>query len=184
MRIETERLFLRELTEGDFDALFAVLADSDIMKHYPYTFDEARVRGWIAKNIERYRVFGFGLWAVVRKETGEMIGDCGVTMQTIDGFIRPEIGYHLRKDVQHRGYATEAARACRDFIFENTPFGVVYSYMKRENLPSSAVAKAIGMHKAEEYTDAEGERTEVYAISREEWSKLQSARAQATRDEK
>ena len=64
MKLETERLFLQEMTSDDFDALYAVLADSDIMQHYPYAFDEARVRNWINKNRERYRVFGFGLWAV------------------------------------------------------------------------------------------------------------------------
>lgn len=73
--IETDRLILRELSDGDFSALYDVLADSDIMRHYPYTFDGARVKNWISKNIERYKVFGFGLWAVALKETGEMIGD-------------------------------------------------------------------------------------------------------------
>jgi RimJ/RimL family protein N-acetyltransferase len=53
MKLETERLYLRELTEDDFEALYDVLADSDIMEHYPYIFDENRVRNWIAKNIER-----------------------------------------------------------------------------------------------------------------------------------
>ena len=77
MVIETQRLILREMIEDDFDALYKVLADSDIMRHYPYTFDENRVRNWIALNIERYRIFGFGLWAVCLKKTGEMIGDCG-----------------------------------------------------------------------------------------------------------
>lgn len=74
MQLETERLVLREMTLKDFDALYAVLADSDIMQHYPYTFDKARVQNWINKNIERYRVFGFGLWAVCLKSTDEMIG--------------------------------------------------------------------------------------------------------------
>ena len=53
--IETERLFLREMTEEDFRALYKVLADSEIMKYYPYVFDENRVRNWIFRNIERYR---------------------------------------------------------------------------------------------------------------------------------
>jgi len=53
MKLETERLLLREMTEQDYDALYRVLADSDIMQHYPYTFDEKRVRGWIDKNRER-----------------------------------------------------------------------------------------------------------------------------------
>lgn len=127
MVLETKWLYLRELTEADFDALYRVLADSDIMQHYPYTFDEARVRGWIQKNIERYSIFGFGLWAVCLRETGEMIGDCGLTMQLIDGQIRPEIGYHIRKDRQRQGYAKEAAIAVRDWTFRHTPFRTVYS---------------------------------------------------------
>ena len=125
MRIETTRLYLRELTAEDFDALYAVLADSDIMQHYPYTFDAARVRGWIEKNRERYRVFGFGLWAVCRRETDEMIGDCGLIMQRINGVILPEIGYHVAKAHQRQGYAKEAARVVRNWSFANPPFGML-----------------------------------------------------------
>ena len=139
--IETESLFLREMTCDDFDALYSVLADSDIMRHYPYTFDEKRVRGWISKNIERYRVFGFGLWAVCLKSTGEMIGDCGLTIQNIDGKLFPEIGYHIRGKDQGKGYAKEAAVAVRDWVFCNTPFGLITSYMKKDNLASAAVAR-------------------------------------------
>ena len=102
MKLETNRLILWEMNMDDYDALYAVLADSDIMQHYPYTFDEKSVRGWIDKNMERYRIFGFGLWAVCLKETGEMIGDCGLTMQNIGGVIKPEIGYHIRKDMQQK----------------------------------------------------------------------------------
>lgn len=170
--IETERLYLREMTVGDFPAMYAVLGDSDIMRHYPYTFDESRVRGWIAKNRERYRVFGFGLWAVVLEETGEMIGDCGLTMQNINGTIKPEIGYHIAKVHQRRGYATEAARAVRDWAFRSTPFRVLYSYMKKENAASAATARANGMSLVEEFTDSEGETSSVYAITKYEWNKL------------
>lgn len=130
MIIETNRLFLREMTENDFEALYKVLSDSDVMKHYPYTFDDVRVRNWIQRNMERYQIFGFGLWAVCLKETGEMIGDCGLTMQLINGQIKPEIGYHIRADKQRKGYAKEAAIAVRDLAFNNTPFNVLYSYIK------------------------------------------------------
>lgn len=172
MMIETERLFLREMTEDDFNALYAVLADSDIMRHYPYTFDEARVRGWIDRNIERYRIFGFGLWAVCLKQTGEMIGDCGLTMQRINGQIRPEIGYHIRKDQQRNGYAKEAASAVRDWMFNNTPFQMIYSYMKHTNVPSSQTAIAYGCRQVDAYEDDENQITKVFAISREEWCRL------------
>ncbi len=170
MKLETERLFLREMTPEDFDALYAVLADSDIMQHYPYTFDETRVRNWIHKNREQCRVFGFGLWAICLKETGEMIGDCGLTMQNINGTILPEIGYHIAKAYQRRGYAKEAAKVVRDWTFTNTTFGMVYSYMKKTNIPSAATAAANGMTLLDEFTDDEGDQTVVYGISRAEWN--------------
>lgn len=170
--LETERLILREMTDGDFDALYRVLADSDIMRHYSYSFDEARVKGWIARNRERYRVLGFGLWAVCLKETGEMIGDCGLTMQLINGKICPEIGYHIRADQQRKGYAKEAAVGVRDWTFRNTPFGIVYSYMKADNLPSAGTAMAYGCREIDTYQDEDMEMKKVYAITREEWSGL------------
>ena len=172
IRTETKRLFLREMVPEDHAALYAVLADSDIMRHYPYAFDGARVDNWINKNIERCRVFGFGLWAVCLKSTGEMIGDCGLTMQNINGSILPEIGYHIAAVHQRRGYAKEAAKAVRDWAFENTPFCEVYSYMKSDNIPSSATAVSIGMSFQSEFTDEQGERTAVYRLDRAKWLAL------------
>ena len=169
MIIETERLFLREMMESDFDALYEVLADSDIMEHYPYTFDEARVRNWITRNMDRYRTDGFGLWAVVLKETGEMIGDCGITMQNIHGQMLPEVGYHIRADRQRKGYATEAAAACIRFAFEKHGFPAVYSYMKHTNIPSQRTAMKNGMRFVEEYEDPDNTYTRVYVINRKEW---------------
>lgn len=172
MIIETERLFLREMKESDFDALYKVLADSDIMQHYPYTFDENRVINWIQRNIERYRIFGFGLWAVCLKETAEMIGDCGITLQLIDGQIKPEIGYHIRADKQRNGYTKEAAIAVRDWTFNNTPFQIVYSYMKYTNEPSVKTAISYGCKQVDEYKDDENEITKVFAISKDQWADL------------
>ncbi len=168
--IETERLYLREMTENDFDALYKVLADSDIIQHYPYTFDESRVRNWIQRNIDRYQILGFGLWAVCLKETDEMIGDCGLTMQLINGQIKPEIGYHIRADKQRKGYAKEAASAVRDWTFNNTPFNIVYSYMKYTNEPSYKTAISWGCKQVDEFEDDVNEITKVFAISRDEWT--------------
>lgn len=173
MVLETERLIIREMTDDDFEALFKVLSDKDIMAHYPYSFDEERVRGWIRRNKERYEIFGFGLWAVCLKETGEMIGDCGLTMQNINGTIRPEIGYHIRADKQGNGFAKEAARAVRDWTFKNTPFNVIYSYMKYTNLPSAATAMSWGCTFIGDYKDEENGISRVFAITREEWKTLE-----------
>lgn len=172
MIIETERLILREMRAEDFDALYAVLADADIMQHYPYTFDEKRVRGWIERNMERYRIFGFGLWAVCLRETGEMIGDCGLTMQLIGGVIKPEIGYHIRRDMQRRGYAKEAASAVRDWSFRNTPFREIYSYMKATNEPSARTAVSWGCRQVDEFDDALNGRTKVFALTRATWDAM------------
>ena len=169
MVIETERLLLREMNDDDFQALYNVFADSDIMQHYPYTFDEVRVRNWIQRNIERYQIFGFGLWAVCLKETGEMIGDCGLTMQLLNSEIKPEIGYHIRADKQRKGYAKEAAIAVRDWTFHNTPFNMIYSYMKDTNEPSAKTAMSYGCKQVDEFSDEINGITKVFAILRNEW---------------
>ena len=139
------------------------------MQHYPAPFGKEETRRWIRRNIKRYAELGFGLWAVILKETGEFIGDCGITMQNIHGQLLPEIGYHIRRDLWRRGYASEAAQACMDFIFTHTSFNSVYSYMKYTNEASYGVALKNGMTFIEEYDDPINTRTRVYAITREEW---------------
>lgn len=170
--IETERLLLREYTMDDFEALFEIVSDKETMKHYPAPFDIERTRGWITWNIENYRKYGFGLWAVVLKETNEFIGDCGITIQNIDGELLPEIGYHIHKKYWRRGYGKESARAVRDWVFMNTDYNEIYSYMKYTNVGSYSTAIANGMKKVKEYPDPKNEISYAYSITREEWRNL------------
>ena len=144
--LETKRLLLREMKPDDFQALFRVLGSPETMWHYPYTFDGQHVRAWIEQNMNRYRKDGFGLWAVCLKDTGEMIGDCGLTLQNINGKTLPEIGYHIRHDCQRKGYASEAAKAVRNWAFRSTDYPTLYSYCKYTNVPSIKTAESIGMH--------------------------------------
>jgi len=169
VQLETERLILRELTLEDFEGLYEILSDKETMKHYPQPFDEDKVRRWIEWNIDNYNIFGFGLWAVVLKENGKLIGDCGMTMQMINGKVKPEIGYHIHKAYWNKGYATEAARSCRDYIFENTTFNTLYTYMKYTNVGSYTVAVKNGMQLVDEYEDPVNTVSKVYAITRKEW---------------
>ncbi|MCR5233157.1 MAG: GNAT family N-acetyltransferase [Lachnospiraceae bacterium] len=90
MILETDRLFLREMKEDDHDALYQVLSDSEIMQHYPYIFDESRVKEWIERNMNRYVENGFGLWAVCLKDTDEMIG-IGYIQRRIEGLWKSGI---------------------------------------------------------------------------------------------
>ncbi len=115
--------------------------------------------------MNRYRKDGFGLWAVCLKDTGEMIGDCGLTLQNIKGEILPEIGFHIRRDCQRKGYAKEAAKAVRDWAFRNTDYPALYSYCKYTNEPSFRTAESIGMRFACEYPDEINEKTHVSVIN-------------------
>ncbi|WP_248403794.1 GNAT family N-acetyltransferase [Butyrivibrio fibrisolvens] len=166
--LETDRLLLREMNIDDFDALYKVLADRDIMQHYPYTFDEKKVRDWIERNMNRYHDNGFGLWAVCLKDTREMIGDCGLTLQNIEGEMLPEIGYHIRADHQRKGYAKEAAAAVRDWAFANTDYPAIYSYCNYTNIGSYKTAESIGMHFEKEYPYPDNKITHVSVIFRGE----------------
>ena len=98
-----------------------------------------------------------------------MIGDCGFTLQTINGNELPEIGYHIRRDFQRRGYAKEAAKAVRDWVFRNTDYPALYSYCKYTNEPSLRTAESIGMHFDCDYPDEANGITHVSVISKEDW---------------
>lgn len=143
--IETERLFLREFKIQDASKLALVLSNPESMKYYPHPFSKKEVDNWINWNLDNYKKYGFGLWAVILKASGELIGDCGITMQKVEDETFPEIGYHIRKEFCHNGYASEAAKACMAFAFEQKGFSKMFSYMKSDNVPSRGVAEKIGM---------------------------------------
>ena len=174
--IETERLLLRDYTLDDFDALYEIMSDPETMQHYPAPFDADKTRNWITWNLENYEKYGFGLWAVVLKETGEFIGDCGITIQNIDGEMLLEIGYHIHKRYWRQGFAKEAARAVRDWVFQNTQYDTIYSYMKYTNIASYSTAVSNGMRKVKEYPDPKNTISYAYAITRSEWEDLQEIR--------
>ena len=142
---ETNRLLLREFEPEDADALARVMSDPETMRYYPAPFDRAGVEGWIARNRRRYAVDGHGLWAMILKSSGELIGDCGLTKQNVDGSEEIEIGYHVRRDHWGQGYATEAAIACREYGFATLPVERLISLIRPENLPSCRVAEKSGM---------------------------------------
>lgn len=170
--IETERLSLRQLTMDDLDPLYRILSDPESMRHYPAPFTREKAVQWIEWNLENYAAHGFGLWAVMHKAGNRFLGDCGITMQHIDGEMVPEIGYHIDRAHTGHGYATEAARACRDYAFDVLGMETVYSYMKETNLPSQRVAEKNGMHLVRTYADEHGVATRVYAITAAQYRAL------------
>lgn len=145
MILETKRLILREMTQKDFVSLCKILQDENVMYAYEGAFNKTEVQSWLDKQIENYKEYGFGLWAAVLKETGVMIGQCGLTMQNYNGSKVLEIGYHLQREYWHHGYASEAAIACKDYAFDNLNVEEVYSIIRDTNIPSQNVAKRNGM---------------------------------------
>jgi RimJ/RimL family protein N-acetyltransferase len=165
--LETQRLRLREFEPEDVDALATILSDPQAMLYYPMSFDHAAVADWIQRNRTRYANDGYGLWAMILKSTCELIGDCGLVRQSVEGVDEVEIGYHVRSDLWGRGYATEAALACRDYGFANLKVDRLISLIRPENLASRRVAEKNGMTIWKEVTRANLLHY-AYAIKREE----------------
>lgn len=145
MILETERMYMRELNQGDFDSICKILQDDDTMYAYEGAFSDTEVREWLDRQIARYRKWGFGLWAVILKESDEFIGQCGLTMQPWKGAEVLEIGYLFNKLYWHKGYATEAAKACKKYAFCVLKASKVCSIIRDTNIASQKVAERSGM---------------------------------------
>ena len=145
MILETERLLLREMTQNDLPALQGILQDEETMYAYNGAFDEAETQAWLDRQLSRYAQYGFGLWAVVLKESGGMIGQCGLTMQPWRGDEVLEVGYLFNPSFSHHGYAKEAARGCMEYAFDLLGAREVCSIIRETNLPSRRVAERNGM---------------------------------------
>ena len=116
--VETEHLFLRELNLNDKDELAGILCDPESMKYYPNPFSMEQTVNWIKWNINNYKKYKHGLWAVILKGENVLLGDCGLTIQEIEEEEVPELGYHIRKEYWNKGYATEAAKACIEYAID------------------------------------------------------------------
>ncbi len=143
--IQTQRLILREMTHADYPALAAILQDEQTMYAYEGAFDETETRAWLDNQLSRYRSGGFGLWAAVRRDSGEMIGQAGITWQNVRDERVPEIGYLFNRAHWGQGYATEAASICKAYAFTELGFYEIYSIIRDTNLPSMNVAIRNGM---------------------------------------
>ena len=152
MRLETERLYLREMMQSDFSSLCKILQDEETMTAYEGAFSDAEVQEWLDRQISRYQKWEFGTWAVLLKESGEMIGQCGLTMQPWKDRELLEVGYLFQRAYWHNGYATEAARACIIYAFEVLHAEEVCSIIRDTNTASQKVALRNGMTPADTWT--------------------------------
>lgn len=164
--LETSRLALRHLTLDDVDDLLGIFSDPEAMRYYPGTKGREETIEWIKWNLSSYRDHGFGLWAVIRKDTGGFAGQCGLVMQrNVDGRDEVEIGYSFLRGQWNRGFATEAAIACRDAAFTDLKLTHVVSLIDPANRASRRVAEKVGMS-CEKEIDRWGKRIQVYGVTR------------------
>ncbi len=176
-RLRTPRAVLRPLEEGDADALHAVLGDAVAMTAYEGPFTPAETREWVRRQRERYLRDGAGLWALISRETGEVLGDAGITRQRIEDDEVWEVGYHLVRSAWGRGLAAEAAAEAVDWAFGHDGVESVHAKVRDTNLRSMNVAIRVGMTVRRRFEVVyRGVRMPHldFAVSRAEWSAAQA----------
>jgi RimJ/RimL family protein N-acetyltransferase len=130
----------------DFDALLEIFTDPQVMASFGgEIFTPAQMQGWLDRNLAHQAEHGYGLFSVIRRADGLLIGNCGLEQMTVDGQVAAELGYDLRSDAWGQGYATEAACAVRDYAFNVLRLPQLISLIRVGNLASQRVAEKVGM---------------------------------------
>ncbi len=143
--IESDRLCLRRMHDGDFERLLEMFSDEETMRFYPSTKDRAETESWIRRTEESYRVEGFGLWIAELKPDRIWAGQCGLLRQDVDGCSEIEVAYMIRRNLWRRGLASEAAAAVRDWALAELHPKRLISLIDPGNVASIRVATKIGM---------------------------------------
>jgi hypothetical protein len=167
---ETEQLILRHFHIADNDAMDCVFGDAEVMYYGRGVQTREWVRAWLRGCLEDYhQKWGFGLWAVVEKSSRDVIGFCGLThFPDVGGQPETEIGYRLARAHWGRGYATDAARAVRDYSFGTLNLRRLISIIHPHNVASIRVAEKTGLtYEKDVMLEGYTRPDRVYAITRE-----------------
>jgi RimJ/RimL family protein N-acetyltransferase len=157
---DTSRLRFREMTEADVNLMAGLLGDPQVMRFYPRPKTRDEAMGWIEWNQANYATHGYGLW-IIETHDGDFVGDCGLTWQEVGDNKLLEVGYHVGRILQGKGFATEAARACLDLAAGPIGEAHVVAIINPENVPSRRVAEKLDM-RVEQETNVSGRPAVVY----------------------
>ena len=171
--IETDRLMLRIMVEDDSEPLLDIFSDPIAMKYFGVIFDRAKMNGWVQRNLEHEKQHGFSLLTVILKENGEVIGDCGLETDEIEGESIVGIGFDFRRLYWGKGYATEAAKAVLSYGFAQFDFDKISGWIDPENKPSQRVAERIGMT-VEKYVMRGKKKYALYSINMKNWQAMKA----------
>ncbi|WP_334092843.1 glutamine-hydrolyzing GMP synthase [Helicobacter typhlonius] len=146
---ESERVFLRPYTQADFAALHKTVSDKETMYAWGQGFSKKQSQEWLDKQLAHYQQYGFGIWAIIEKQSGAIIGNAGLnhTEISLKGKTQKivEIGYLLHRNFWGKGYGSEVARMCVKYGFETLGLEEVYCLIKEDNKASIKVAKMLEM---------------------------------------
>lgn len=174
---ETKRLYAKKLTADSIFDLKKMLQDPRVMYAYEGVFDDEMTEAWLNKMLWRYDEYGFALNGIYLKTTDEMIGQCGITMQEYQNLLVHEVGYLFCADFWHQGYATEAAKAARDYAFTVLKAPRVFAFVRDTNTASMNVARRCGLKAIDiiikHYRNVTMPHI-VFDLTQKEWSLLKS----------
>lgn len=170
---ETDRLIFREIQESDFNDWLEFFKDPSTSVHWIEEKEspEKECAKWYEKQFGRYQSGRGGMNALVEKQSGKLVGHCGLLVQTVDGIQELEIGYSLLAAFWGKGYAREAARLCRDVAFQSKYSESLISIISVTNVPSENVARKNGMS-VDKTTAYNGNSVNIFRITRDEWAQL------------
>lgn len=170
--VQTERLRFRAISRSDFDAWLEFHKDPKTHEHWIAESEapETECEKWYRKQFFRYENGLGGMNALIEKRTGLFIGHCGLLVQTVDHITELEIAYSLLPGSRNNGFATEAAKKCRDVAFEHAFAPSLISIISVTNTPSEKVALKNGMT-LDKTTEYKGNKVNIFRICREEWKR-------------
>jgi [ribosomal protein S5]-alanine N-acetyltransferase len=170
-QLETDRLTTRFLTQEDILPWSAFFADEEAIKFFPDLQGDSgldKSKHWIERQFSRYRENTYGLQALIRKETREFVGQCGLLIQEVDGLKETEVSYHILKKYWGNGYAPEAARLFINYAFSEKLTDSVISIIDTGNRKSQRVAEKNGLT-VDKVTRHKELEVFIYRISREQF---------------
>lgn len=163
--IETARLRLRHFSQNDFQDLYRLYSDAEVMKYLSMRTRE-QTQASLSKQIQHWQQHNFGMWAVVERESGKIIGRCGLGF--LDNTSEVGLGYVFDKSYWNRGIATEASKATLKYGFLEAKLERIVAIAKPENTASVRVIQKVGMT-YQKSTRYYGHDVVYYAITRDEW---------------